>query len=268
MKKSPPLLALLALLPAGLAAHDTWLQPVASRVAAGKPVQLALTSAMSFKGLEFGIPAWRVRQAFGRVGDERFFLTVGATTDHSLAFTAQPPRSGVVMLCVELKPKLLELEPELIEVYLEEIHAAPETRAQWLAVPAPRRWRENYVKLTKTYVRVGEPAAGDRAWAEPAGLALEIVPEQDPTALRAGDKFSVRVLRSGLPLAGLPLGFVCDGEKAQHVVVTDAAGRAAAPLDHPGRWLVHGTHLRRSAEPDLEWESDFVTLVVDAAPAR
>lgn len=268
MKKTLRLFALSLLATVTSSAHDTWLQVTTPRIAAGETVQLALTSANNFKGLEYNIEAWRVRRAFGRVAGAAFPITAGATAETSLTLTAQPPRPGVALLCVELKPKLLELEPKLIGEYLEEIHATPELRAQWTAVPAPKRWRENYTKLTKTYVRVGEPPAADRSWAEPAGLALEIVPEQDPTALRAGDEFSVRVVQSGLPLAGLPLGFVCEGETVHHVAVTDDAGRARARLDRSGRWLVHGTRLRRSAEPDLEWESDFITLVVDVAPSR
>ncbi len=74
----------------------------------------------------------------------------------------------------------------------------------------------------------------------------------------------MRVLRSGVPFAGFVLGFVATGETREHVVITDAQGRATARLDARGAWLVHGTDLRRATEPDLEWESDFVTLVVEA----
>ena len=49
----------------------------------------------------------------------------------------------------------------------------------------------------KTFVRVGESGA-DRSWEQPVGIALEIVPAKDPTALRAGDELTVR-LRSESP---------------------------------------------------------------------
>jgi uncharacterized GH25 family protein len=108
-----------------------------------------------------------------------------------------------------------------------------------------------------------EPAAEERAWAEPLGLALEIVPERDPTTLRVGDALPVRVLRGGQPLAGFALGYVSSGETREHVAVTDAEGRATAMLDVRGTWLVHGTDLRRAVGAiDREWESDFTTMVV------
>jgi hypothetical protein len=162
-----------------------------------------------------------------------------------------------------LKPRLLELEPGKIEPYLREIHASESLRAAWAALPEPKRWRETYVKHAKTFVRIGEPAAGDRSWAQPLGLGLEVVPERDPTALGVGDTFAVRVLHAGEPLAGFVVGFVSAGETREHVVVTDGEGRAAAPLDVPGLWLVHGTFLRRATAAEREWDSDFTTLVVD-----
>lgn len=169
---------------------------------------------------------------------------------------------------MELKPRDLELKPELIEVYLEEIHADPALREEWARVTAPRRWRERYTKSATTFVRIGQPDADDRTWAKPAGLSLEIIPQRDPTTLRVGDVLKVQVLKHGQPHAGLPLGFVADGETHHHVVSTDSEGFAAAPLSRSGRWLVHGTDLVRTTQPDLEWESLFATLVVEVAATR
>jgi hypothetical protein len=245
-------------------AHDTWLQPVKFAVAPGSPVTLEMTSAAGFIAPETAISPWRVSRAFGRIGGENFLITDLALAEKTLRLTTQVSRPGVAVLCVELKSRLLDLEAGKIEEYLTEIHAGPALRALWAAVPEPRKWRENYVKHAKTFVRVGEPAAGDRSWAEPLGLKLEIVPDRDPTAVRAGQEFAVRVLQSGVPFPGFALGFVSTGEAHEHVVITDAQGRARATLDAVGPWLIHGTDLRRSAEPNVEWESDFVTMVVAA----
>ena len=236
----PALLLSLLLLPAfRLSAHDTWLQSTTPSVLPGEAVVLQLTSGNGFKGVESGPQPDRVIKSNLRIAG----------------------------FAVELKPRDLELKPELIEEYFEEIHAGASLRAEWEKVPVPRRWRERYIKSATTFVRVGEPAAADRTWAEPAGLSLEIVPQRDPTRLKAGDLLKVQLLMHGKPLPGLPLGFVADGERHHHVVTTDSNGFAEAPVDHPGRWLVHGTYLKRSAEKNLEWESVFSTLVVDVAAA-
>lgn len=50
---------------------------------------------------------------------------------------------------------------------------------------------------------------------------------------------------------------------AQHgraFATTDAEGRIAVRLEHPGPWLLAATVLRRVDRADLEWQSDFATL--------
>ncbi len=247
----------------GLRAHDTWLQPERFAVTPGAMLAFDLTSSDGFGGFQTAIKPERVARMVARLGGA--VLTPGAlaATEKTLRFPVTVGRPGVMVLGIELKARLLELEPDKIETYLREIHASDELREAWAAVPAPRRWRESYVKHAKTFVRVGEPAADERAWAEPLGLALEIVPERDPTALKEGDALPVRVLKGGKPLAGFALGYVSAGETREHVAVTDADGRATATLDARGVWLVHGTDLRRVAAADREWESDFTTMVVE-----
>lgn len=244
-------------------AHDTWLQPERFTATVGATLLLDLTSSDGFTGFQTPIKPERLERTLGRLAGAELKLAVMAPTEKTLRFATLLPKAGVAVLGLELKPRLLELEPDKIEIYFREIHAGDDLRDLWTAVPEPRRWRENYVKSVKTFVRVGEPVAEDRGWAEPLGLPLEIVPERDPTALREGDKLPVRVLRGGKPLAGFALAYVSAGETHEHVAITDEEGRASAALDAHGTWLVHGTDLRPGTTPDREWESDFTTMVVE-----
>ena len=244
-------------------AHDTWLQPERFAATPGATLELGLTSADGFNGPDTAIKPERVAIARGRLAGEAIALTSPVAGEKALRFSVTLPRPGVAAVGVELKPRVLELEADKIETYFREIHADDAWRATWAAVPEPRRWRESYVKNAKTFVRVGEPAADERAWAQPLGLRLEIVPARDPTALRAGDALPVRVLRGGAPLRGFTIAFVSAGETREHVVVTNDEGRAQATLDARGAWLVHGTDLRRATAAELEWESDFTTMVVE-----
>lgn len=94
-------------------------------------------------------------------------------------------------------------------------------------------------------------------------MALEIVPERNPTVLRAGDDLPVRVLRNGTPLRHFTLGIVREENILSEFHETDAEGRVAFRLMHSGKWLVRGTELRQSNQPDTEWESDFATLTLE-----
>ena len=260
-------LASLLLSALALPAHETWLQATTTTAAPGTEIHLQLTSSGDFKGLGSGPRPERVDKSHLRIAGETLPLAIGPHTETFLGFTARPATTGLALFAVELKPRDLELKPEQIEEYFAEIQAGPEVRAAWEAVPAPRRWRERYTKSATTFVRVGQPEPSDATWSQPAGLVLEIVPQRDPTALRTGDLLQVRLLQHGRPLADVPVGFMAQGETRRHTVTTDAEGLAAAPLDHPGVWLIHTTHLMRAIQADLEWESRFSTLIVEVAPA-
>jgi uncharacterized GH25 family protein len=121
-------------------------------------------------------------------------------------------------------------------------------------------WREGYVKLAKTDVRVGKPH--DRSWAEPVGLALEMVPEAAPTLLTVGDTLPLRLLRNGAPIAGLAVGAVASGTKAS-IHRTDADGRVTVTVDKAGPWLLRATAIRRASGGESGWESVFTTLTLD-----
>jgi uncharacterized GH25 family protein len=149
-----------------------------------------------------------------------------------------------------------------VERHLRSLHAGEALRTEWQTLPQPRRWRENRVLIGKTFVRVGEPAAEDRSWSELLGLPLEIVPENDPTALRAGAELTVRLVQSGKPLAGAVLTFRSQTEGQERVVVTNDEGRATARLDTAGWWSVNGLELRRAAAADRTWESESTTIFV------
>ena len=97
-------------------------------------------------------------------------------------------------------------------------------------------------------------------------MALEIVPEKDPTRLREGDELPVRVLKNGAPYVDFSLNAVAAGETKGETRKTDSAGRVVFRLNKPGQWLLRGTDVRKSTKSDADWESDFTTLTLEVKP--
>ena len=172
--------------------------------------------------------------------------------------------AGVAALWVSLSPQPIELRSQQVKHYLDEIDAPAAIRQSWQDTKA-KPWREVYTKHAKTFVRVGRPGRQqvDRSWSEPVGLALEIVPDKDPTQLSAGDEFQVRVLKNGAPLADFSLGIVREGSTNREFRKTDVAGRATFRVARAGKWLLRGTELRASTRPGTDYESDFTTLMFE-----
>lgn len=256
-------LVLIAGLTGAVRADDVWLRPERPFVTPGAMLRVLLSRSESFDADETAISPDQIVRTVVRLGDQSPSLVNPVARAEALALSMTLPRPGVAVVAIELKAQTIEIPERDVEGYLRAIHASDGLRAAWLEVPTPRRWRETCVRTAKAFVRVGEPPANERSWSEPSGLSLEIVPELDPTALQAGDELRVRVIRSGTPLAGCVVAFVSRGETHEHVVVTDEDGRAAAPLDVRGAWLVRGVYLRRSSTPDPAWASEVTTLTLD-----
>jgi hypothetical protein len=249
---------------AGVLAHDTWLLPARFAVAPGASVTLDLTSAMQFPASESSVQPDRIANSGVRIAGRTRPLDVKGVGAMALELSASLPEPGVAALWVESRPRSLILKPDQVEEYLSEVGAPASVRARW---KTSQSWRESYRKAAKTFVRVGEPGAG-RSWEEPVGIALEIVPGKDPTALRAGDELPVRVLHDGKPLASLSLYAVGAGMAKAVMRTTDQDGRATFTLTAPGPWLLRGTLLEPSTAPDTDWNGLFTTLTVSAGPAR
>jgi uncharacterized GH25 family protein len=244
--------------------HDTWLIPSSVAALRGQLVRCDLTSGMSFPVLDHAIKPDRVAQASLRLDGKTTEVRDIKPASNALRLSPGLNENGLATIWADTKPFKIELEPAEVKEYLEEIGAFDTVGREW-EKSASKRWREIYTKHTKTFVRVGE-AGGDRSWGEPVGMTLEIVPEQDPTALVVGADFAVRVLLDGRPLPDFPVGFSAAGQKTGTTRKTDAGGRASIRLDRPGWWLVKATHLERSAQPDADWVSHFMTVTVKVRP--
>ena len=195
-----------------------------------------------------------------RVGGQTRTLEVRELRGGALFLHAQPARPGVAVAWVASRPRTIDLKPDEVRHYLEEIGALETVGREWES-GGRSPWRETYVKLAKAYVRVGEPVS-DTSWSDPVGLPLELVPEADPTRLRNGDALTLRLLWQGRPLSGLAVGAVPSGAAAV-LRPTDEDGRVTVALDRAGPWLLRATRVRRAEPPDTGWQSHFMTVTLN-----
>ena len=113
----------------------------------------------------------------------------------------------------------------------------------------------------------GQGAAGDVAHI--SGLPMEIVPLDNPAALKTGDYLHVRVLLHGKPYRGEILGtyagFSTDSNTYAYATSTDAEGYGRIRILQPGLWLLKTTFASDYPDPeecDVEKYSTTLTLAV------
>ncbi|MFN2385517.1 MAG: DUF4198 domain-containing protein [Thermoanaerobaculia bacterium] len=253
--------AVVAILVARQAAgHDTWILPKQPAVPIGRSVAFDLTSGMAFPANDVPVRPDRLSRAAYRLNESIFDLLARTAGKKALTLNGRFPTAGVAAVWFESKPRSLELTPDQVRHYLEEIGAWESVGRRWES-EGRGRWRESYTKHAKTYVRVGRPEQDD-SWARPVGMELELVPEKDPTRLAVGEEFHVRLLENGRPVPDLAIGLQAAKEKKGELLKTDSEGRARIQLDQSGWWLIRATVLRPSSKPDLDWETRFTTLTI------
>jgi Domain of unknown function (DUF4198) len=241
-------------------AHDTWIAPRAFVAKAGDTMTFDATSHQAFPVLDFAIVPERIARSGVRLAGHTRPLAVRRRGAKSLELQAGLPTAGIAVAWIELAPKQLELTPDKVAEYLEDIGRGADAKN-----PPKGRWRESYRKLMKTFVAVGETSNDDSA-SEPLGLALELVPLANPCALRVGDALRLRLLKDGRPRGGLAVA-AAHASSRRRFETTNAEGEVSFVVDGPGPWLFAATQLDRSTKPGLEWESLFATLTLGVEPA-
>ena len=203
------LLLLLLIAPAALA-QEFWLAPASYRVAVDAPTPLGLLLGDNFAGRAWARPTRRVRR-FVRLGPG----SAADTTDLRPALLADslaPPlrcaTAGTHTVVLTSQLAFAELPAAEFTTYLRQQGLGEALRQrQEAGVAATKPGREAYRRCAKALVLATQgphlpPAAADTAFRQVLGLALELVPEQNPYRLRPGAALTVRVLSLGQPVPG------------------------------------------------------------------
>lgn len=271
MRLRPFLIPLLVTLPFStpLIAHDTWLVPDRFRSVRPVGVTLSLSSGMEFPKLDHAIAADRIETAKWRSSRGAGSLPVGTTGAHALELRADAG-AGVTVFSVVLQPRPSKLKREQVREYAHHlgIPNADAVYAEWERTAKVEETGYRYMKYAKTFVRAGRAAGKSRVWAEPAGMRLELVPQNEPTSLVSGNTLEVLLLDRGKPLPRYPVALAREGAKDPIAAVTDSQGRVRLRLPSSGRYMLRGTTLEPSAEKATAWDVHFTTMTFEVAPAK
>ncbi|MEP6789841.1 MAG: DUF4198 domain-containing protein [Ramlibacter sp.] len=257
---------------AGACAHDSWLSPSRNPAPAGIAA-VEISTGTRFPVQDFN-PAWanvlrpNCNDGRGRVvpfkpfTDQPRWLEMRATAIN---------RADPLLSCwAEIKAFEIELPPDIVKIYLDEIHASAAQRASWADLQARQKpWHESYRKLMRIELAAAAAATPEQRalTRKPVGLDLELV-ILGTAPVAVGQQLEFQLLRDGKPLAGFPLELISERSKIGIWRTTDEQGTVRHTLPFPGNWLLHGTDLRLSAQVPDFWESRFVTLAVEAAAAK
>jgi uncharacterized GH25 family protein len=124
-------------------------------------------------------------------------------------------------------------------------------------------------KVSKTYLN---PVASDKTFSTPLGYDLEIVPLDNPAALKKGARARFRVLYKGQPLANADIWATYDYYNYKTMNAheqsgrTDTKGEVTFTISNPGIWIIGLRDSRVTTFQGIKTTENNDSLVVFTVP--
>jgi hypothetical protein len=232
------------------AAHDTWFSPQPE-------FRFVLATGSRFPAAELAV-------------DDKYFVKHGCRGNDGAAVALQTlryaesgtwlrarPAGRASLSCfMQLEAFDIELPPDKIEVYFNEIRPSAAVLAAWSAMSARGLpFREHYTKSARIDVGPGAPR-------QLVGMAMDVLRLSPADALEVGVEAEFQVLRDGRPLADLPIELLNERSPDGLWQRTDAQGRIRVRLPLPGLWLMRGVDLHVTGDA-TRFESWFIAYTFE-----
>lgn len=249
---------------ASLAAHDLFLRLESYFIRPGSTIRVHVLNG-TFSKSEGAVTRDRLRHLSLVTSDgvSQLDTTAWQATGDTSVLTVQTGASGTYVIGASLRPRELRLEAEDFNTYLASDGVPDVLEARRRDSELGRPARERYHKHVKAIVQVGDTRTDGYQTA--LGYPAELVPLDNPYALRSAGVLRVRALVESRPVANqlvvsggrTPSG----GRIAQRSVRTDSAGVARVRIGSPGAWYVKFIYMERAAgDTTIDYESKWATL--------
>ncbi len=262
MRRRPCWLAGAALLfCAPLLTHDFWIEPSSFRPEVGSVIGVRLFVGQKFRGEALPRnPAMILR--FALVSDAGETLVAGRAADEP-AGAVRIERPGLELIAFRSRDSRVSLEPAKFEEYLREEGLEYVIEARTRRGQSQKPSRELFSRSAKSLISAGE--GGTTGYDRLLGSTLELVPEQNPYAMREGEELPVRLLYEGRPLSGALVSALPHEDPDRRLSQrSDGDGRVTFRIGKAGAWLVKAVHMVPvSDDPSADWRSIWASLTFE-----
>jgi uncharacterized GH25 family protein len=251
----------IALSGASLFAHDMWIDPTTFAPGSGQIVGVRLRVGQDLLGDPLPRDPALINQFV--VEDEGGRKPLVGRDGADPAGFLRVAMPGLLVIGYRSNPSAVELTAEKFNQYLKEegLDAVAAQRAHRNETGA--RTREIFSRCAKSLVLSG--SASEKQRDRSLGFPLELVAEQNPYAIRAGQDLPVRLTYENGPLAGalvVAMNRLNPSEKLS--ARTDKDGRVRFRLRPGGMWMVKAVHMVPApAGANAEWASFWASLTFE-----
>jgi uncharacterized GH25 family protein len=248
-----------ALFPAIAAAHDFWIEPSTFRPTVHSTVAIRLRVGQDFLGDP--VPRRPSPQLIHfEATDVKGTTPLIGVEGEDPAGIAEVERDGMTLVVYNSTPSYVELPDDKLAQYLRDEGLEKVLELRNRPPYAGQPWREIYSRCVKALLWTGRGPS--EVYKKTVGMPLELIPEHNPYALKAGGTLPVKLLYRGKPLPGALVVAIPKLDPTRRIALrSDAKGQVRFKLPAGGDWLIKAVHLV-PAQPGgkAQWESFWASL--------
>ena len=245
------------------AAHDMFLKPTRYFAPENAEVRMRVLNG-TFTKSENSIARNRLADASVLTprGRSKIDTTEWSVRGDTSTFHIHAREAGTYVIGVSTKPSIIALSADDFNLYLKDDGIPDVLEARKKAGELAKPAKERYHKHVKAMIQVGD--APSDLYKTAFGYPAELMPLENPYALKAGGTLRVQTLVDGKPAANqyVVYGGLTADEKGieQKDVRSNAQGVASIPLRVAGTWYVKFINMARLKGDSADYESKWATL--------
>jgi uncharacterized GH25 family protein len=245
-------------------AHDMFLKPDRFFVPEHSAIDLALING-TFTKSENSIARNRLQDisVVGPAGRSRVDTSAWKAAGDTSFYSVTAGAAGTYVLGVSTRPNIIALTGAEFTEYLTSDGIPDVLAARTRDGESNAAVRERYQKHVKAMVQVGDARSDDYAAA--LGYPAEIIPVENPYALKVGATLHFRTLVDGKPVGNQYVQFggrtTSGGRIAMKAVRSNAEGIGEIRLGSGGTWYVKFINMARlTGDSEADYESKWASL--------
>lgn len=260
-KKVTALIVLMAVV-AWVKGHEFWLQSKKYKYAVGETAVFDFVVGEDFNGDYWNLTKERIvkfeHYANGlkeSMADKIIEGKEGSNLSLKLS------KEGTHLLVFQSNNSFMEMEPDAFLEYLEEDGLNYIIRERAASGSRDKPAKEFYARCAKVLLQAG--AKPDDTFMQFSEMPYEIMPLQNPYALKRGDMMQFQVLYRGKPVADalVKVWNRKDGRTTLQNIYTENNGIMAAPLSNDGTWMISSVRMVKSEDSAADYQSYWASLV-------
>jgi uncharacterized GH25 family protein len=242
-------------------AHEFWLQPRKFRYVPGEEMSVDFMVGENFEGEPWDLKKHKIEKLELHHLTRSTDLRALVKPDAKEKLKIKPTEAGTQLLVMQSDNAYIEMEAEKFNAYLQDDGLENVYGQRFKTKTLDKPSKEYYSRYVKLLVQVGNKT--DDTFKQNAGLRLEIVPEQNPYALKTGDYLQCSVWYEGKrsPHQLIKVWNIIGHTSFLQNIYTENDGTIKFPISAPGRWMVSTVRMIPSEKEGADWQSMWGSLV-------